>query len=71
MDADVLLARVAERPGETALILDVDGTLAPIVLRPEEAAVPGETRRELRRLVGRYALVACLSGRPAADARRV
>ncbi|MER3411365.1 MAG: trehalose-phosphatase, partial [Thermoleophilia bacterium] len=56
MDADVLLARVAERPGETALILDVDGTLAPIVLRPEEAAVPGETRRELRRLVGRYAL---------------
>jgi len=71
VDADVLLARVAERPGETALILDVDGTLAPIVLRPEEAAVPGETRRELRRLVGRYALVACLSGRPAADARRV
>ena len=71
MDGEPLLARIAERPGQTALILDVDGTLAPIVLRPEEAVVPEETRRELRRLVGRYALVACLSGRSAADARRV
>jgi trehalose 6-phosphate phosphatase len=66
-----LLARIAERPGEAAILLDVDGTLAPIVVRPEDARVPEETRVELRRLVGRYALVACLSGRPGEDAARV
>jgi trehalose-phosphatase len=33
--------------------------------------VPEETRVELRRLNGRYALVACISGRSSADARRV
>jgi trehalose 6-phosphate phosphatase len=66
-----LLARIAERPGEAAILLDVDGTLAPVVARPEDAHVPEETRAELRRLVGRYALVACLSGRPGADAARV
>ncbi len=49
-----------------ALLLDVDGTLAPIVERPEDALVPGETRAELARLVSRYALVACVTGRPAA-----
>jgi trehalose 6-phosphate phosphatase len=53
------------------VILDVDGTLAPIVERPEDAAVSDETRREVERLAGRYALVACVSGRPAADARRI
>ena len=53
------------------MLLDVDGTLAPIVERPEDAAVPEETRKEIERLTGRYALVACISGRPAADARRM
>jgi trehalose 6-phosphate phosphatase len=51
--------------------LDVDGTLAPIVERPEDAAVPDETRAEVDRLAGKYALVACISGREAADARRL
>jgi trehalose 6-phosphate phosphatase len=54
-----------------AVLLDVDGTLAPIVPAPEEASVPPETRAELARLARRYALVACVSGRPAADAERV
>ena len=53
------------------MLLDVDGTLAPIVERPEDAAVPEETRQEVERLASRYALVACISGRPAADARRM
>jgi trehalose 6-phosphate phosphatase len=66
-----LLARLAERPRESAILLDVDGTLAPIVPRPEDAAVPDETRGELARLAMRYALVACLSGRTGADAARV
>jgi trehalose 6-phosphate phosphatase len=66
-----LLAELAERPREAAIVLDVDGTLAPIVARPEEASVPAETRRLLAGLVERYGLVACLSGRPGEDAARV
>ena len=66
-----LLARLAEDPARTALFLDVDGALAPIVPRPEDARVPDETRDELHRLNGLYALVACISGRGGADAQRV
>ena len=53
------------------MFLDVDGVLAPIVPRPEDARVPDETREELRRLNGRYALVGCISGRAGADAQRI
>jgi trehalose 6-phosphate phosphatase len=66
-----LLASLAERPDEAAILLDVDGTLAPIVARPELATVPEETRAEVRRLVARYALVAAVSGRTGEDAARV
>ena len=65
------LARLSEDPARAAVLLDVDGTLAPIVARPELADVPEETRAELRRLVGRYALVACVSGRSGQEARRL
>jgi trehalose 6-phosphate phosphatase len=65
------LAELAREPGRAAVLLDVDGVLAPIVPRPEDARVPAETRGELRRLAGRYALVACISGRPADEARRI
>jgi len=67
---DALRALAAD-PERAAVMLDVDGTLAPIVARPELAQVPEETRAELRRLVGRYALVACISGRTGADADRL
>ena len=66
-----LLARLAEEPERAAILLDVDGTLAPIVPRPEQASVPLSTREELERLAARYALVACVSGRPGSDARRL
>ncbi|MEX2102467.1 MAG: trehalose-phosphatase, partial [Gaiellaceae bacterium] len=66
-----LLALLAERPQESALVFDVDGTLAPIVARPELASVPEATKIELRRLAARYLLVACISGRAGADARRL
>ncbi len=65
------LRRLAAEPAAAALLLDVDGTLAPIVARPEDARVPGPTRQELRRLHARYGLVACISGRPSPDAERV
>jgi trehalose 6-phosphate phosphatase len=69
--APVLLVRFRSEPESAAVMFDVDGTLAPIVPRPEQAAVPDETRAEVARLAGRYGLVACVSGRTSADARRV
>jgi trehalose 6-phosphate phosphatase len=71
VDTGTLIARLAERPDEAALLLDVDGTLAPIVERPEDAAVPEATRELLGALAARYALVACVSGRTSDDVKRV
>jgi trehalose 6-phosphate phosphatase len=71
VEAEALLAPLAETPERTALLLDVDGVLAPIVARPELAEVPKATRGELRRLAARYRLVACVSGRAGDDARRL
>ena len=71
MDARALLRPLADEPDAAAILLDVDGTLAPIVARPELARVPDETRSELRRLLARYALVACVSGRTGEDAARI
>ena len=65
------LARIAAEPAEAALFLDIDGVLAPIVERPGDARVPDETRKELERLGGRYALVACVTGRPSEVARAI
>ena len=66
-----LLAPLREAPEETALLFDVDGTLAPIAARPEVARVPAETRVELARLARSYLLVACISGRPGEEAAPV
>jgi trehalose 6-phosphate phosphatase len=71
MEAAALLAPLSRAPGRSAVVLDVDGTLAPIVARPELAAVPDATRAELERLVDSYLLVACVSGRAGTDARRL
>jgi trehalose 6-phosphate phosphatase len=60
---------LAAEPGDAGLFLDFDGVLAPIVGRPEDAVPPAETRAELERLVGRYALVAVVSGRTSEDVR--
>lgn len=67
MTAD-LLAPLREAPEQSALIFDVDGTVAPIAARPELASVPAETRAELERLVGGYRLLAFVSGRPGREA---
>jgi trehalose 6-phosphate phosphatase len=58
-------------PARSALLFDVDGTLAPIVQRAEDAQVPKETSLRLARLSRRYARVACISGRSATDVRRL
>lgn len=54
------------------VMLDVDGTLAPIVATPEQARVPDETRRVVAQLAHcRDTTVVLVSGRAAADAWRV
>ena len=65
------LAPLRADPGRAAILTDVDGTLAPIVPRPEEAAVPARASEALRRLSERYGLVGCVSGRRAEEARRL
>jgi trehalose 6-phosphate phosphatase len=51
------------------VLLDIDGTLAPIVEQADKASVPEPTRQLLIALSRRYGLLACVSGRRAADAR--
>lgn len=58
-------------PERSAVLLDVDGTLAPIVEQPDAAHMPETTRRPLIDVAKRYGIVACVSGRRAADARRI
>jgi trehalose 6-phosphate phosphatase len=63
------LARLRADPAHAAILTDVDGTLAPIVARPEDAVVPARAGELLSRLNERYGLVGCVSGRRAEDAR--
>lgn len=65
------LEPLRSEPGRAAILTDVDGTLAPIVERAEDAAVPAAAREALARLSERYALVGCISGRRAEEARRL
>jgi trehalose 6-phosphate phosphatase len=51
------------------VLLDIDGTLAPIVEHASDASVPEATRRRLISISHRYGLVACVSGRRASEAR--
>jgi trehalose 6-phosphate phosphatase len=66
-----LLDPLRSDPEKTAILTDVDGTLAPIAERAEEAAVPAAAREALAALSKRYALVGCISGRQATEARRL
>lgn len=58
-------------PARAAILTDVDGTLAPIVARPEQAAVPQRASELLEALSARFALVGCISGRQALQAQRL
>src|SRR5262245_34698383 len=70
-ELEELLAPLRDDPARGAILTDVDGTIAPIVQDPKQAGVPPATRELLETLADRYALVGCLSGRRALDARRV
>ena len=57
--------------GRAGLVTDIDGTISPIVAHPEDARVLPRARQALERLSHRLPLVAVVSGRTVADARRM
>lgn len=59
------------KASDTAILLDIDGTLAPIVRHAADAQVPEATRGVLIDISRTYGLVACVTGRPAGEARRM
>jgi trehalose 6-phosphate phosphatase len=58
-------------PDHAAILLDIDGTLAPIVRHAADAHVPEATRALLIEIAKRYRVVGCVSGRRAATARQI
>ncbi|MDP2712171.1 MAG: trehalose-phosphatase [Solirubrobacteraceae bacterium] len=75
MSAAATLAEALEPlradPAGAAILLDIDGTLAPIVRHADDAAVPEPTRTQLIAVAKRYAVVGCVSGRRSTTARRM
>jgi trehalose 6-phosphate phosphatase len=68
---ETLLGPLRAEPERAAVLTDIDGTLAPIVERAEEAAVPAAARETLAALNRRFGLVGCVSGRQALVAREL
>jgi trehalose 6-phosphate phosphatase len=56
-----------ERAARAGILLDFDGSLSPIVARPELAAPADGVREALAALTGRYAVVAIVTGRRAEE----
>jgi len=65
------IAPLRSDPAHTAILSDIDGTLAPIVRHAGDAHVAEPMRRALMACSDRYGLTACVSGRRAADAKRM
>ena len=65
------LSPLRAHPDRSSVLLDVDGTLAPIVRHADDATVPEAVRGLLIQVAKRYGVVACVTGRRAADARRI
>ena len=54
-----LLRPLKEDPANAAVLLDVDGVLAPIVQHADDAHMPETTRRPLIEVAKLYRVVAC------------
>jgi trehalose 6-phosphate phosphatase len=65
LDADATIAALTAQPEHTALLVDFDGSLSPIVERAEDARPLPEAVTQLSRCSARLGRVAVVSGRPA------
>jgi trehalose 6-phosphate phosphatase len=68
---DRVVQELAARALRAGIFLDVDGTLAPIVARPEHARVLPEIGPALARIAERLGVVAVISGRPSEQVREL
>jgi trehalose 6-phosphate phosphatase len=59
------------RQGRGGLVTDVDGTISPIVARPQDAFIVARARAALEGLRSHLALVGVVTGRSVDDARRL
>jgi trehalose 6-phosphate phosphatase len=64
IDADATVAALSERPECTALLVDFDGSLSPIVEHADDARPLPDAVEVLARLAPRLGRVAIVSGRP-------
>jgi trehalose 6-phosphate phosphatase len=71
LEEALVLARRALRRRPAGILTDLDGTLAPIVDRPEAARPLPQAVDALARLADRLAVVGIVTGRAAADARQM
>ena len=71
IDAAEVPAAIAARAPRAGVFLDLDGTLAPIVARPELSHVLPEIPSVLARLVGELEVVAVVSGRQSHQVREL
>lgn len=65
------LEPLRREPDRSAVLLDIDGTLAPIVRHADDAQVSEATRSLLIEIAKRYSVVGCISGRRSVTARQI
>jgi trehalose 6-phosphate phosphatase len=68
---DRVVTELAARAPRAGVFLDLDGTLAPIVARPELTRILPEVRPTLARIARLLDVVAVISGRPSAQVREL
>jgi len=66
-----MITHLRDHPGQSALLFDIDGVLAPIVPNAADARVPDEALALLSALADRYLLAGVISGRGMADVDRM
>lgn len=71
MVIDRVATELAARAPRAGVFLDLDGTLAPIVARPELTRILPEVRPTLARIARRLDVVAVISGRPSGQVREL
>ena len=70
-DLATAIAPLRSDPTKTGILSDIDGTLAPIGRHAGDAHVAEPMRQALVDCADKYGLTACVSGRRAADAKRM
>lgn len=71
MAIDRVVLELAARVPRAGVLLDLDGTLAPIVARPELVRILPEIRTALARIAERLDVIGVISGRPSPQVRDI